>query len=562
MGTINTIHPYRVDLEECPLAVQLTQPLNHQDALADVFTVAVRRGMKPVDLTGMTVTAYLTFGETRQTLPLSGTVNGSTASVTLTADCYKLPGLFTLVMQLQDGEVRHTILRVCGLIDRTACDDLIASGDLLPTLSELLAEIDGMREATSAAHAASEEALAAAGDSEQRTTAAIADVNKALGDALDAASGAMAEAAPAIVQEISDEIVSVPDAAARPALSLVSRIGAVQQGSGVPSPDNIRPLTGWDALSLIRTGRNMLDPAALRQVQISTGETRWGMRYARPGTYALHAGVPGGYADYVYAQVTDAAGAALGDTMHLVTTSVVRNYAVTLEAGQALTVWYVRDLDQASAAECMSRTQVQVEMGVRTAYVPGQSTAITAALPETIFGGSLDWTSGMLTVTHRHLALDGTEAWTASIKDTADPKAYYWTGIAPLDGNSACDSLCSHYAGATIYSGNTVQGCYVTASVPIGATVLLIRPDLSMYNTLDAWKDYLAAQAAAGTPVQVVYELATPYAIQLEPQTLALLRGDNAIWSDAGATSAAYVADTKIYIDNAVAAIAASVINA
>ena len=538
MGTINTIHSYRVDLDDCPLAVQLTQPLSHQDALADVFRVTVRRGMNPVDLTGMTVTAYLTFGETRQTLPLSGIAQGSAASVTLTGDCYKLPGLFTLVMQLTDGDVRHTILRVSGLIDRTSCEEIISPGELLPALPELLEEVADMRQATADAQAAAALAQAAA------------DNVRAATDALSR------NTAPAVELEASGEVIRLTDGAARPALSLVSQISAVQKGSGDPTPDNIRPIVGWDALTLTRSGRNMLDPAALVQVQISTGETRWGMQYTRPGTYALHANVAGGDADYVYARVTDGSGAAVGDTMYLVVGSAIKAYTVTLEAGQTLTVWYVRDLDQATAAECLARTQVQVEMGSRTAYVPGQSAAITAALPETVYGGNLDWTTGVLTVTHELVTLDGGRTgYVQSVNDAGIVNVHFdYAGGWVTEGMQI-----SHFYYLNKSAATTTEECFLAVN---GSLYLRIARERLGGETWADVNAYLRAQVAAGTPVQVLHRLKEPRTVQLDPQTLALLRGENRIWSEAGVSAVGYIADTKIYIDNAVAAIAASVINA
>lgn len=50
-----------------------------------------------------------------------------------------------------------------------------------------------------------------------------------------------------------------------------------------------------------------------------------------------------------------------------------------------------------------------------------------------------------------------------------------------------------------------------------------------------------AFQAAlVTTPIQVVYELATPVVYQLDPVTLASLKGRNNIWADTGNVSVTY----------------------
>ena len=95
---------------------------------------------------------------------------------------------------------------------------------------------------------------------------------------------------------------------------------------------------------------------------------------------------------------------------------------------------------------------------------------------------------------------------------------------------------------------------------------LMPNPEMRIrHNGMDsvtAWKAWLADQVAAGTPVELVLELKEPYELTIAPQRLPLLYKRNYVWSDCGDTAVTYVADPKIYIDNRLAAIAASLINA
>lgn len=159
MADITTTFKYRCDLDRGPCEADLPRPLMHTDALADTFCVAVRRGMKPVMLTGMTVRGFMCFHAARQTLPLRGTCDGNTACVTLTDECYAVPGGFSLVIQLESGDVRHTLLRVNGMVSRVCTDSVIDPEDIVPTLPELLAQIDAMREATELARATADMAI-------------------------------------------------------------------------------------------------------------------------------------------------------------------------------------------------------------------------------------------------------------------------------------------------------------------------------------------------------------------------------------------------------------------
>ena len=213
MSAIHTYHHYRVDLEQGPLHTGLLQPLCHQDSLADVFAVSLRRGNQPIDLTGMTVSGCMTFQSTRQTLPLAGEVSGSTATLTLTGDCYAIPGSFTLTIQVASGDVRHTLVYLTGEIIRAASDALISSGELLPPLPVLLEQIADMKSATVQAENAAAHAQTIAADMES----------------------SLAACAPVIPLEASGSAVVIRDAAARPAAALVTELSSADGVSWIAS---------------------------------------------------------------------------------------------------------------------------------------------------------------------------------------------------------------------------------------------------------------------------------------------------------------------------------------
>ena len=100
--------------------------------------------------------------------------------------------------------------------------------------------------------------------------------------------------------------------------------------------------------------------------------------------------------------------------------------------------------------------------------------------------------------------LDGTENWQWN-SNTAWPYIGYFlpnnkTGVAPV---------CSHYQG----TGAVVPAASQVAINELGS---LIIKDPSWQSVEDA-KAYLAAQKAAGTPVQVAYQLATPEVYATDP---------------------------------------------
>lgn len=88
------------------------------------------------------------------------------------------------------------------------------------------------------------------------------------------------------IKTISGPIVSVSDAVGGPPESLVANIDLTQEGSGDPSPDNVRPITGWTGASVCVTGANIWGGTALRDdileiVPSSAAESDEGGDYVR-----------------------------------------------------------------------------------------------------------------------------------------------------------------------------------------------------------------------------------------------------------------------------------------
>lgn len=98
----------------------------------------------------------------------------------------------------------------------------------------------------------------------------------------------------------------------------------------------------------------------------------------------------------------------------------------------------------------------------------------------------------------------GTENWTiGGLK--ADKSDWYYQSPALADAvnTAVSDSACTHYPAAIIANNQTRQGCGV-----VWRTVRVRWGDPP--DGTDAWKAFLAAQAAAGTPMTAWYALAAP----------------------------------------------------
>lgn len=189
----------------------------------------------------------------------------------------------------------------------------------------------------------------------------------------------------------------------------------------------------------------------------------------------------------------------------------------------------------------------QVEAGsTATAFEPYNegSNTFTMELGQTVYGGSLDWKTGVLTVDKVCVAFNGTESWEFN-KDKGEGKGcrydYNYTSQLIPKGDTC---ICSHYPHVAPEEGMGVwtNGGYSTTTV--GLRILWT------YKTVAELKAYLTEQYAAGTPVQICYPLVTPITVQLTPQEVMALSGMNCLISDTGNTTVSGKADPNAVIQD------------
>ena len=168
---------------------------------------------------------------------------------------------------------------------------------------------------------------------------------------------------------------------------------------------------------------------------------------------------------------------------------------------------------------------------VKVTGAGAESQTTTLTLPAPCYGGELDAVSGKGQETWETVTLDGTEEWTVSGKFLENKTDWYYVSskipnavnAAPQKGNE----ICSHYPHADIANTNTVQGCAIVWGC------IRVRWGDTIPDDADAWKTYLAAQYAAGTPVQIAHKLATPTPITATGgNPILALAGTNTVLTD------------------------------
>ena len=329
-----------------------------------------------------------------------------------------------------------------------------------------------------------------------------------------------------------------------------------QAGSGDPSPDNIRPITGRDAVSVTRCGKNLSQTNAIGTVTWATSNANVTKLINKlpVGTYRISftitlnkfsnkftsetAEAKGLYAIYTVYDGSASYGRQknLGVAQSIYRTdtlpishNVIANFTITEEdAGykKEITFYACGRNTYAEGAPngalgTAEVSNLQIELGsATTPYEPYTGSTTDIALPETVYGGTLDVETGVVTVDRGITIADGTtnkfysgETWGLPHRSSPGIVETYWGG----------DITSSHFKWALFGGNKRYEFIYTSPQKMTG-----------LFATADELNAYLAEQNAAGTPVTFVYKLATPYTIQLTPQQIAALSGVNTLYTDAG----------------------------
>ena len=167
---------------------------------------------------------------------------------------------------------------------------------------------------------------------------------------------------------------------------------------------------------------------------------------------------------------------------------------------------------------------IQLELGsTATTYEPYAGKTYTIALGSTIYGGTVDFDRGVMTVDRAIAVYDGSndESWLLD-----DSGEHYFFSIE-LTGRDATKALIANNC-------ENVAIAKVNTNLGVGSDARYLRYRYANDNSLTVsdLKTYLSSNN-----LQVCYELATPTTIQLTPQQIQLLKGTNTLTASTGQIS-------------------------
>lgn len=345
------------------------------------------------------------------------------------------------------------------------------------------------------------------------------------------------------LEESGDPVVCYPVAGY--ALGVKASWEPVQEGSGTPSPENIRPIKGRDSVTVERCGENLLNP---KENNYNT-YTPYGLTINYIGDNKVHLkgtyNLEGGGGSFVI----------LSTNQKLLAGRNLKITGFTIEGTkQTYRLYGLRTKDETAIAmnaefadgDVIDMTvAIVVSKDTPTTYTPYIGQTNTLTLPETVYGGEVDAVSGEGQETWKTLTLDGTEKWDkyGNVSEKAGASCFYFS----IDdkcigyGTSVCNKFVNTKNSNPFNSVNMKKFTY-TDHPSIKNIYMNYGDDQTV--SLDEWKAYLAAQYAAGTPVQIAYKLAEPVPFTATgAQPLPALAGANTVLSDADAVEVTGRAD-------------------
>lgn len=319
--------------------------------------------------------------------------------------------------------------------------------------------------------------------------------------------------------------ITIIDAANANAEELSMAIEPTQSGSGDPSPTNVRPISGISEAVVTRTGENLIDESALIAAVLdpTTGQPSASTNVKITPMISIKPS-----ANYLFANQN-------GDAFRIFA------YAADGTFIERTDIYWGDAVVTTGATWAYVRIQSSGAAWIATDPVLAQTVDITITLGQTVYGGSVNFKTGEVTVTHAVVDL-GTLEWFK--QDISTRWRFYAVldSFKKVDVNELCGFICSTYIEKTAsqtYSGYTgISGNGLTSD-----TICVC--DLS-YTDAAAFKTAMSG-------VQLCYELETPVTLTLTPAELELLKGNNTITANGAEISIEY------YPDNAIGALAGKI---
>ena len=341
-------------------------------------------------------------------------------------------------------------------------------------------------------------------------------------------------------------------------------IEPVQSGTGDPSPNNVRPITGWTGVKVHRTRKNLCPSVGDETLD------RNGITFTRQSDGSIKAnGTATATANYRFVNTVNKyflkAGTyiitgqkSISQSIGFATTYGWSSYAtdpngytLSLSQDTLFEYLYIRIAEGQVLNNVVFYPMVRLASETDTTYEPYQGDTYDISFDEagTVYGGSLDVTNGKLTVTHKKIIVPNIASkWNkSSHSNILQGRAGYYCNSQVFsdskysggDGNEnkvvmLFNCAKSGYSTTNVIS-STVFAIGVGKANGVNVTNIWVNVSAEDCPTINDFMEYLD-----NNPIEACYPLATPLTYQLTPTEIKALLGENNVWADTGKINVTY----------------------
>lgn len=335
------------------------------------------------------------------------------------------------------------------------------------------------------------------------------------------------------IETVSDTIASFKTDVATKLKGCKVYFTPKQEGEGDPSPDNVRPISGWDGVTIYISKRNFL---VADEITFTSGKHINGSGAVGNSTYYKISNI---------IPCSHLAGKTISfNTIIASTSTTVTSIGFyknkTINTDNCVLCAHRQSNSKAYTTVTVPSTAKYMVICLNTSitldgkYIvegstPPQEidtpTTITIPFPQTIYGGYVDLVKGEVVETEYYYDFaNETPTWSSGLSNPNNqyftPSPYMISGYLSNDNRTLCDK----FKKVT----NNTQG----AGVRFGANNAVVYfYNMSELDEIEAAIDVRNYLKDNG--VVIVYPLVTPNTYSIDPQTIKALRGINNIWSNA-----------------------------
>ncbi len=322
----------------------------------------------------------------------------------------------------------------------------------------------------------------------------------------------------------------------------VANIEPKQAGSGDPSPDNIREISGYSEANITRCGVNLFDKtnaSAIINGYIWTTQIVYAQNMrtvfakCKPSTRYTISKMLGQRFIVGYTKELPDINVEVFD---VITDNTATHISITTGADAKYIVAFVfnGNVDSGTAEEMLA--SVQIAEGTDTTYHAYNGSIYNIAFtdgdnPLTVYGGKLNVTTGELKVTHGKFLFDGSSniGWSKDSSVYGDCLRFNYVNdlIKP-----STDALSNYLPNYRNLQNNREQITILGAS---RLFIILLKANRLESANVEGLMEYFSTNN-----LEVVYELADPITYQLTPTQINNLLGLNNLYSDTGSLSVKY----------------------